>query len=261
MGTIEKVLSDDGRTGRLRTAGHEKEPVAVSISEPRCHHIRLDDKHLARNRVLTSGSPGSARAAYKMLRTRVLQRMRSRDWRVLALTSAGQGEGKTLTAINLAISIAKQPGQSVILLDLDLRNPSITRYLGMEVGLGLVGWFEKKADLSDILVSTGLDRLYVVPNDTSFDDSSERLQSQHMIELIEKLKEQFPSSLLIADLPPLLEADDTLAFSPYVDAFLLVVSQGHTLRDRLPRARELLHSSEMLGVVLNKSDEAASGYY
>jgi Mrp family chromosome partitioning ATPase len=82
-----------------------------------------------------------------------------------------------------------------------------------------------------------------------------------MLDLLDTLKAEYPTSLLVFDLPPLLEADDMLAFSPHVDALLLVVSQGQTVRDRLVRAKELLEDATLLGVVLNKSDEAAASYY
>jgi capsular exopolysaccharide synthesis family protein len=223
--------------------------------------VDLDSGRLARNRIVTLDSENPAKAAYKMLRTRLLRRMQAHGWGSFAVTSVSQGDGKTMTALNLSISIAGQPENSVILVDLDLRKPSIYRYLGLEAYPGLNGWLEGSSTLNEVLVYPGIEGLYVLPNDITFDDSSERLQSQRMRELIDELKGQYPTSMLVFDMPPLLEADDALAFSPFVDALLLVVAQGETDRARLAQTKEMLEDGKLLGVVLNKSDEASSGYY
>lgn len=231
----------------------------MPMKSPR--RVRLDSDLLARNRVMNREAPQAARAAYKMLRTRVLRRMHANRWETLAVTSLNKSEGKTLTAINLALSIASQPDKSVILVDLDLRNPTVYKYLGLDPKPGIDSWFDGSAELGELLVCPELDRLLVIPNSVTFDESSERLQSQAMADLIAQLKMAYPSSLLLFDLPPLLEADDAIAFAPHVDATLLVVSQGQTDRNRLPRAQELLEETNLLGVVLNKSDEASASYY
>src|SRR5580704_7665785 len=99
-------------------------PLAVTVDSALCRERRL----------LLEGSDGfdsAAVAAYRMLRTRLLQRARTNDWRVIAVTSAGSNDGKTLTAINLALSMAREKSREIVLLDLDMRNPSVCRALGV----------------------------------------------------------------------------------------------------------------------------------
>ena len=256
------VESDEGKDAKdAKDAKAEvvesKEPVPLST--PR--RVNLDPDVLAKNRVICPDSPPAARAAYKMLRTRVLRRLQANRWESMGITSLNKGEGKTLTTINLAISIASQHDQSVILVDLDLRNPTVYKYLGLSAKPGLDSWFDGNAELGDLMVCPNIDRLFVIPNRVTFAESSELLQSQPMLEMIDQIRTAYPTSLVLFDLPPILEADDVLAFTPHLDTMLLVVSQGQTERNRLPRAKELLEDTNLLGVVLNKSDEASSSYY
>ena len=255
---------------QLATERAKKSPPVVKEKETKegnhsrgsgVRRVSIDRQVLSDYRVLNFDVQHPARAAYKMLRTRVMRRMDSNHWKTLAITSLSQGEGKTLTAINLAISIAGQRDQSVILIDLDLRSPSVYRYLGLDASPGIRNWFNGSVDLRDILVCPGVDRLHVLPNNVVFDDSSEIIQSGSMRGLIEQLNSEYSPSVIIFDLPPLLEADDALAFSPNVDATLLVISQGQTVRGRLAQAKEMLEDTTLIGTVLNKSDEATASYY
>lgn len=259
MGKIEKGIRVAKEKQRSGAPGVALRPVDPGPAKPRM--VQLNPSTLTRNRIVALQKAHAAKAAYKMLRTRLLRRMEANGWRSLGVTSLSQGEGKTLTAVNLAISIASQPEHHVILVDLDLRNPSVYRCLGIDANPGLPDWLSGRAKVPEILVCPGVPRLHVLLNDVPVEASSETLQSQTMLDLLSSLQEHYPSSLLIFDLPPLLDVDDVLAFSPNIDAMLLVVSQGQTPRDRLPRAKELLEDMTLIGTVLNKSDEATAAYY
>ena len=225
--------------------------------------VTLDPVILNANRIrgIESSEPGEA--AYKMLRTRVLHRMRSNNWQKLAISSPRAGAGKTLTAINLAISLAHEPNQQVILVDLDLRNPSIGTYLGLEPKYGLGDHFKQDVGIEKVLIKpTNLRRLYIVPGSERSEHSSELLASRKMDILTQTLVLTSPSTIVIFDMPPLLEADDMLTFMPQVDAVLFVVAQSETTRGDLERSNELFKELSVLGTVLNKSgDEAPSEYY
>ena len=221
---------------------------------------RLDRDHLNNKRVLTEDTDPGVRTAYKMLRTRVLQNLRANGWRSLAVTSAAQGDGKTVTAINLAISMAGDVNHQVCLVDLDMRHSSVSHYLGLTPKTGVSQCLQDKAELSDIILKTDVDRLFVVPNTTQEEHTSELLSSPKMKSTCSQLTAN-PNRTVIFDMPPVLAADDMLAFAPMVDAILLVVAEGKTARTDAMKANELLMDLNVIGTLLNRSDEKTVAYY
>lgn len=216
------------------------------------------------SRIVSATDDRNARAAYNVLRTRVLQRMRSNNWRSLLVTSPGPGEGKTLTAANLAMSIARDVNQSAILVDLDLMRPRVAGYLGInvaEIGAGVGDYLQGNAKLNDVLYSPGnIDRLALVPNRERIENSSDLIGSPRMKDLVSGLQDQAGQrSLVIYDMPPTLVCDDVLALAPSVDAILLVVGQGVTDRAALETTISMLSEYNILGIVLNMSDEKQGG--
>jgi capsular exopolysaccharide synthesis family protein len=223
--------------------------------------VPIPEEIADQNRLICSPRYQPAFSPYKILRTRVLHRMRSNRWNRLAITSCGPGEGKSLTAINLAISLALQEQQNVVLLDLDLIHPSLYQYLGIEPEAGLSNYFNGGAQLEDLLISPGIDRLLVLGSETPIENSSETLRSSRMLELLDKVASRDSSSIIVFDMPPLLRSDDVLAFGPLVDALLLVVTPGKTSRVELEKAKEYLQEFNLLGTALNKSSESTTPYY
>jgi capsular exopolysaccharide synthesis family protein len=250
-------------------ARKERVPASVLSHMPEsalaanAQRISLDTDVMRRNRVMVSSDTPGMNTAYKMLRTRVLHRMRSNHWNRLSISSARPSAGKTLTAINLAISLSFEPNQRVILVDLDLRRPTISQYLGIEREHGLFEYLTSDIPLEKVVVRPNIERLLILPNFVSTEQSSELLSSPRMVDLVNTLTDPTNSTIVIFDLPPLLDADDTLAFSPLFDALLLVVAQSETRRLELEKTFEVLHDIDVLGVVLNKSrgNEDAPGYY
>jgi len=223
--------------------------------------LPVDPRVLLENRVITSGESNAAAIAYKMLRTQVLKRMREHGWNTLALTGVGPGEGKTLTAINLAINLASEVNYTVLLVDLDLKRPSIHTYFGMTPERGLSDYLLDGAPLEQILINPSVDGLVILPNSKPIQNSSEMLSSSRMGKLVEELKTRYPSRFVLFDLPALLVTDDALAFSPYVDALLFVVEEGKTRKEDLVEAMEILRGVNILGTVLNKAEMVNKVYY
>jgi capsular exopolysaccharide synthesis family protein len=202
--------------------------------------------------------------SYKILRTRILQRMEAQQWHSVAVTSAAPGDGKTLTAINMAIALAQEPGTSVFLVDLDLQRPTIARYLGMNHGPGLSQYLAGEATPEQIVYDIGIERLAVVPNGQALHGSSELLSSTRMGELIRFLEGDGPRRIIVFDMPPALVGDDVMVFSEYVDSVLLVVAEGQTTRTAVENTRNVLADMNLIGVVLNRSvqnKDAAYSYY
>ena len=225
--------------------------------------VPVSEDWLRRHRILAALHNDAISDAYKVLRTSVLQRMRANGWSSLAVTSPGRGAGKTLTAVNLAVSMAGEVNNSVLLVDLDLRRPHVHRYFSDEKLPGISDYLTDGRPLHEILFNPGIDRLVVLPGHRPYANSSEMLSSPRMVQLADELASRYPSRIVLYDMPPLLECDDVMAFAPHVDAVLLVVGEGDTTREELARAAEVIGDLNLIGTVLNKSAEerTAYGYY
>ena len=214
---------------------------------------------ILRNHRIVAGMPHSVFAdAYKILHTQVLQRLNENSWNVLAVTSPGEDEGKTLTAVNLAISLAMEVSYTVLLVDANLRHPGVHEHLGMPAGKGLSEYLLDDIPLPELLVHPeNLADVVILPGGRAVQNSAELLNSPKMQQLVEELKNRYPSRIVLFDLPPVLSAADALAFAPYVDAALLVLEEGRTIQDDARRALELLDCTNVLGTVLNKANRDA----
>jgi len=210
-------------------------------------------KHLQENRIITGFKPGEWLESYKMLRTRCLQLMDVMNWNTLAITSPGGDSGNSLTAANLAISIAMELNRTVLLVDANFHNPSICKLFGIEAETGLGDYLLNDTPLNELLINPDLEHLVILPPGKEMLNSAEMLASPKMIRLVNELKSRYQSRIIIFDLPPLLCQADTLGFSPYVDCVLLVVDEGHTKTDELKHAASLLKDINVLGTVLNKA--------
>jgi protein-tyrosine kinase len=254
----------DSATSRARM---RRVPAGADIpSGRRFQPFGFDVETLERNRVLPQVTDDAALRAYKILRTRVLRRLEANQWRSFAVTGVTAGEGKTLTAVNLAMALAQDVNTSVFLLDLDLQRPRVAEYLGLNAasgGKGLSDYLLVDATLESITYTPmSMERLAVIPNFEAIAHSSELLGAPKMQELLHSLEAETPRRILVVDMPPVLASDDVLAFGPQIDSALLVVGESYTNRDALRRAKEVLAEMNLLGVVLNQSaDRNESDYY
>ena len=235
-------------------------PLETRIEYSKTRTIEASVERLREKRIIVGQKNDAISDAYKFLRTHVLQRMRANGWNALAITSPMDGNGKTVTAINLAINLAREVNQTVLLVDLDLRRPSIRGYFVDEKIPGISDYLLADRELSEILFHPGLERLVILPGDKSFANSSEMLSSPKVVQLVEELKTRYPSRLVLFDMPPLLTCDDVLTFLPNIDAVMLVVEEGETKKAELARAYDLLQNTNVIGTVLNKSVGSGSAY-
>lgn len=224
--------------------------------------VTPDPRRMEKHCILPMITDKAALRAFKVLRTRVLRRLELNKWYSVGVSGVSVGEGKTLTAINLAMALAQDVNTSVFLVDLDLQRPQVASYLGLSVERGLSDYLTGEAAVDDIIYSVGMERLAVIPNMRSFQHSSEYLTSPRMFDLMQALEREVPRRILIFDMPPLMASDDVLAFAPQMDSLLLVVSEGLTARSLLRGAKEILSEMNLIGVVLNRSKERNdSAYY
>jgi Mrp family chromosome partitioning ATPase len=227
--------------------------------------IQADREICEKNRVLISTPLGTSRIravdSYRILRTRLRNRMGGEGAVSLGLISAGPDEGKSLTAINLALSFANERRRNVFLIDLDLRNPSVCSYLGVAPTVELGNCLARTARPEDAFFTIGVDNLAVAGGLHSYENSSELLGGPGLAELLEYIGKIDSNALVLVDLPPVLQSADAMVVGAHLSTMLLVVSDGVTRREHLARAVDMLHGMTLAGVVLNRSREAVESYY
>ncbi|MFT4584198.1 MAG: protein-tyrosine kinase [Gammaproteobacteria bacterium] len=245
------------------TASNSERSVVQDINYNQTRVLEIDRAILRRNKIIIgSGQDPAAETAFKILRTQVEQRLAARNWNSIAVTSPGAGAGKTTTAINLSMALAQEMHRTVLLVDLDFRNPSVHHRFECSIEFGLVDYLLDDVPVNEILINPGVERLVILPaGRAAIPNSSELVASPKMIDLVEELKTRYPSRIIVFDLPPLLWSDDTLAFSPYVDTTLLVISEGITTKEEVRRVMEVMGESNVMGTVLNNATEIQPTYY
>jgi Mrp family chromosome partitioning ATPase len=216
---------------------------------------------LERHRIPGPAATGPAAAAFRMLRTQVLQRMSEHGWRTLAVLSPAADDGKTTTAINLALSLAADRQHTVLLVDLDLRRPGLASAFGLTPDAGVDDVLNGRARIEDCLYHpAGLDRLVLLPARAPLAGSSEALAGTRCQELVAELRARYSERLILFDLPPVLGSDDAVAFVPHVESALVVAAEGRTRRSDLLRCMELLRRVPIVGSVLNRASDVAEQY-
>jgi protein-tyrosine kinase len=199
-------------------------------------------------------------AAYRMLRTRLLHRARAGNWTTIAVTSAGPNDGKTLTAINLALSLAREKSRDIVLLDMDMRNPSVCRAVGVAPAHELRDYLEHGNNAQDLFFSFVSENLLIAGSVTPTEHASELLAGSRFDELLETVRRGTADPIVLIDLPPVLITDDALVVAPKIDALLVVASEALTDRSDLAKALDLLSEFPIAGVVLNRAAESSLDY-
>ncbi len=234
-----------------------------TLPEPE-RKIILDNPNLFP--LLDQSSPASEE--YRKLKSALLN-FTSQDDKfnnIIMVTSAIAGEGKSLTALNLAISLAQGIDHTVLLVDADFRRPSIHRYLGMETAKGFADCLCDDLDPSDLLVNTGIGKLVVFPAGRDVPNPVELFSSQKAKDLLQELKNRYPDRYVIIDTPPLLPFAETRHLSKLVDAIIFVVRERLASQLEISEAIETLKGTNLLGIVYNSasidfSDKRYSQYY
>jgi len=223
---------------------------------PRARVAQPDPTRWQDHRIVLPQDRGPAASAYRMLRTHVLQKARALQARTIGIVSAADSEGKTLTAVNLALHIAAEPNQTVLLVDLDLRHPSVAPLLGLPVEQGLEDYLGAQGQIAGRFWRIeGIERLSILPAVTPLAGSAELLTSARVKYLIHALKSRYADRMVLIDLPPALLSDDVMRIAPQLDAVLVVGREGRTRREDLTRLREILAGAHVLGTVLNCASE------
>lgn len=219
--------------------------------------VTLDPASVLGNRCIAFDSHAPEVDSYKVLRTQIMRRSEQNGGNTLMVTSAMAGEGKTLTAINLAMTFAKEFSQTALLVDCDLRQQRIHEVLGYNGSRGLADYLLDGEQLANLIVWPGIEKLTVISGGRTIAGSSEFLGSPGMRSLVEDMKTRYPERYVIFDAPPVLSGADALTLAPLVDYIVVVVQAGLTAAKDVQKALQLLPKEKVVGLVLNRG--SASG--
>ena len=189
---------------------------------------------------------------FKIIRSRILHpREEQKDIRTIMVTSAAPKEGKSFITANLGISLAQGMEQHSLLVNCDLRRPSLASMFGLDGRKGLVDYLRDHQELSDLIQKTTVAKLSVLPSGRPPINPAELLGSARMSDLVDELSRRYEDRIIIFDSPPVQVASETLVLSNLVDAVLLVVSEGGASRMQVQKLVEDIGRERIIGVVFN----------
>ena len=254
---VEKARSQQPKeTGRFiqpNAAPAQGSGIPAELEYSQTRVVELQAHHLEKNRIFAINRNAPTSVTFDLLRTQILQKMEENNWRTIAITSPTPAVGKTVIAINLAISIVQQTNRTAMLVDFDLRQPKIGDYLGIPMEKSLNDLLEGGAELSEILVNPGIPRLVVAPTKNAVSNPSETLSSRKISDLINEIRDRYESRIIIFDLPSLLHSDDAIAILPKIDCILMVVANGMSTKREIEDSLRHLSKANLIGTVFNKA--------
>ncbi len=261
---IEKSIINEKAAQQIFNNKDEMVDIAnnkdnVKIEYTKTKITKIDPYVLKKNKVLSLFHDHEITDQINLLRVQIIGKLKQIKGNSLLITSANPGEGKTFTAINLAISIGKELNKTVLLIDADLKNPSIHHYdfakdfLGVKIQKGLADYLLGYEELEELLINPGIEKLTILPAGRPLPNSSELLGSIRMEKMIKEVKERYKDRIVIFDCSSVLASPDPIVFSHLVDGILLVVESERTTPNQVKRAMELLNDKPLIGAVMNKN--------
>jgi capsular exopolysaccharide synthesis family protein len=198
--------------------------------------------------------------AFRTLRTNIQFSSLDKEIKCIVVTSSGSGEGKSTVMSNLAITMAES-GKKVILIDCDLRKPSIHKKLGVTNSIGLTNMLVQDVKKEECIFKTSVNNLFVLTSGPIPPNPAELLGTKKMLNLIENLKEEF--ELVLIDAPPVLAVTDAQILATIADGVIFVASYGEAQKNALVDAKQLIDKvgGKIIGIVFNKVPENVHGYY
>src|SRR4030042_1320394 len=256
MSRIEKALEKAVKTRESIKETIQEEIITpdnqVTLPRFEVGETVLDPAAIDRHIVCISEPSSAAAEQYKKLRARILQVTAKNILNTIMVTSSDISEGKTITAINLAVAIANEIDYTVLLVDADLRNPSVQKYLGIKSKYGLSDYLTGKTGLSDVLIKTGIGKLVVLPAGNPPENPTELLSSDKMKRLVNEIKLRYKDRYIIFDSSPVLVTADALSLGIYMDGVVFVVKAARTSQKAAEQATSLMKGCNILGVVFNE---------
>lgn len=214
--------------------------------------VQLNPRVMLANRCVAFLPDSPEVEYYRQLRTRILQLSGGEGGATVMVTSALPGEGKTTTAVNLALTFAREFKQTALLVDCDLRQQQVHGVMGFPSERGLVDYLIHDCPITELFVWPGVEKLSVISGGRTVKDSCELLGSPGMKDLVHDMKHRYPERFVFFDVPSVLTSADAVAFAPMVDYILVVAKAGETSLADIRRAVQLLPPEKLLGLVMNQ---------
>lgn len=259
-----KTAIEKARAKRTNETGGAQPPAPVMPTArvwEELPTVTLDPARVERERIVSLRRATPAAMTFDVLRTRLLKVVAENGWTRIGVTSPTKGCGKTFVSANLALSLNRNPSTHVVLLDLDLRNPSLSRSFGIKSQNRIADALRGDRPWNEALLRVD-DRLAVGLNAVREADSAELMQSVATRDSIDTLTRTYQPTVLLYDLPPLLLADDTLGFLGNLDGVIIVAAAGQSTTAHIDECARLIEgATAFLGVILNKVDDEGSEAY
>jgi protein-tyrosine kinase len=256
MSMIENTLEEETRSHELEHEAAQGSAVPSEIAH------EDQQRFIPKNAMIVTLTEPESPAAeeYRKLKAMVIKLTQEDAKRTaIMVTSSNSGEGKSLTSINLAISLAQEVTHSVLLIDADLRRPSIAEYLGITAETGLAECLRDGVNVSSAIIDTCVPKLSILPAGRSVTNPVELLSSPQMKSLLPELKRLYPERYIIIDTPPTLPFAESQILSLLVDGVLFVVKEGETTVQDLQDSLDILKGTRILGISFNNVDVRAQG--
>ena len=257
MSRIEKALEKAAQIRNDTTAATEQLTMNSAYSSQAVSRV-LDIK--PGNSLLTTISEPHSPVSeqYRKLKTNLVKQTKKDEFHnILMVTSTLPREGKSLTALNLAISLAQDFDHTVLLIDADLRSPSIHRYLEFEPTIGLSDCLKNGTDIGEAIIRTGIGKLSVIPAGKAMPNPLELISSRKMQDLIREMKHRYRDRYVIFDTPPLLPFAESRSLGHMMDGIVFVIKEGEASQENIREALDSVKGCRILGVVFNESSVCA----
>jgi len=253
--TIDKTFPAKERINLLDIKG---KTGWVSPNYNQSRTVQLNPLTMEKNRCVAMFSNNPEIDSYKVLRQQILRSIADLGGNAIMITSTLPGEGKTLTAINLAFTFAREFEQTVLLVDCDLKRQNIHEVLGYESDKGLVNYLLAECAITDLIVWPSIEKLTIISGGKTIDESSEVLGSPLMKELVADMKNRYPERYVIFDVPPVLAGADAMIFANLMDHILVVVEADKTAMPDLKMALDMLPKEKVRGLILNRQQSPST---
>ncbi len=213
--------------------------------------LHLKTKILRQAHILTD-RVGTPTAPFDALRTRMLHQIRANQWSRVAITSPGNSCGKTTLCMNLAFALARQRDLKTMVIDLDMRNPTISKTLGLREQFSFPDALRENSTPEAHMVCYDGKLIFAITS-LPTENPAELLQEKGAAHVIDDLEKRYAPNVMLFDTPPMLACDDTFAFLDQIDGVLLVAAAENTTADELEKCRQEIETrSNLMGIVLNK---------
>ena len=248
----------------------ESTPAKVNVADRQSRLIEIDLERLAALGMVTPDQPRAAIAEeFRVVKRPLLKNASSlsssrlENGNLIMVTSALPGEGKSFTALNLAMSMAMELDHTVLLVDADVSKPSVLKYLGLPPERGLMDVLtDPDLDLADVLLRTSVEKLSILPAGKISHRATEVLASEGMNQLLDQMATRYADRIVVFDSPPLLVTTEARALATHMGQIIIVVESEKTTHAAVRQALSTIESCPVKMMMLNKStSQGPAGYY